>query len=167
MELKHQLAGQLRHLRLSGVLETLDARNRQAIDDKWSYLEFLARILEDEVDRRSQKQLSLRLRRGALNSTKTLEGFDFDFNPNLNRQQVLELATCQFIRDKHNLLLCGPTGVGKSHLAQALGQESARQGFDVLHHRPEDAPAPQWRSGRWHLGAPYGRLPAARPAHPG
>jgi DNA replication protein DnaC len=132
MELKHQLAGQLRHLRLSGVLETLEARNRQAIDDKWSYMEFLERILEDEVERRGQKQLSLRLRRGALNATKTLEGFDFDFNPNLNRQQVLELATCQFIRSKHNLLLCGPTGVGKSHLAQALGQEAARQGFDVL-----------------------------------
>ena len=132
MELKHQLAEQLRHLRLSGVLETLEARNRQAIDDKWSYQEFLSRILEDEVERRSQKQLSLRLRRGALNSTKTLEGFDFDFNPNLNRQQILELATCEFVRQKRNLLICGPTGVGKSHLGQALGQELARQGFDVL-----------------------------------
>lgn len=132
MELKHQLAGQLRHLRLSGVLETLEVRNRQAIDDKWSFVEFLSRILEDEVERRTQKQLSLRIRRGALNSTKTLEGFDFDFNLNLNRQQILELATCEFIRQKRNLLICGPTGVGKSHLAQALGQEAARQGFDVL-----------------------------------
>jgi DNA replication protein DnaC len=132
MELKHQLTGQLRHLRLSGVLETLEARNRQAIDDKWSYLEFLSRILEDEVERRTQKQLSLRLRRGSLNSTKTLEGFDFDFNPNLNRQQILNLAACEYVRDKRNLLLCGPTGVGKTHLAQALGQEAARQGCDVL-----------------------------------
>ena len=132
MELKHQLADQLRHLRLSGVLETLDARNRQAIDDQWSYQEFLSRLLEDEVERRAQKQLRLRLRRGALNSTKTLEGFDFNFNPELNRQQILELATCEFIRLKRNLLICGPTGVGKSHLGQALGQEAARQGFDVL-----------------------------------
>lgn len=132
MELKHQLATQLRHLRLSGVLETLEARNRQAIDDKWSYLEFLSRILEDEVERRSQKQLHLRLRRGALNSTKTLEGFDFNFNPNINRQQVLNLAACEYVREKRNLLICGPTGVGKSHLSQALGQEAARQGFDVL-----------------------------------
>lgn len=132
MELKHQLAGQLRQLRLSGVLETLEARNRQAIDDKWSFMEFLSRILEDEVERRSQKQLHLRLRRGALNSAKTLEGFDFNFNPNLNRQQILELATCEFVRQKRNLLICGPTGVGKSHLAQALGQEAARQGLDVL-----------------------------------
>jgi DNA replication protein DnaC len=132
MELKHQLSIQLRQVRLSGVLETLEARNRQAIDDKWSYLEFLSRILEDEVERRAQKQLQLRLRRGALNTTKTLEGFDFDFNPNLNRQQILNLATCEFIREKRNLLICGPTGVGKSHLAQAYGQEAARQGMDVL-----------------------------------
>jgi DNA replication protein DnaC len=132
MELKHQLTTQLRQLRLSGVMETLDARNRQAVDDKWNYLEFLSRILEDEVERRAAKQLKLRLRRGALNSTKTLEGFDFDFNPSLNRQQVLNLATCDFIREKRNLLICGPTGVGKSHLAQAYGQEAARQGMDVL-----------------------------------
>lgn len=132
MELKHQLANQLRQLRLSGVLETMEARNRQAIDGQWSYVEFLSRVLEDEVERRSQKQLNLRLRRGALNTTKTLEGFDFHFNPNLNRQQILDLATCEFIRQKRNLLVCGPTGVGKSHLAQALGQEAARQGLDVL-----------------------------------
>jgi DNA replication protein DnaC len=132
MELKHQLANQLRRLRLPGVLETLEARNRQAIDDKWSYQEFLSRLIEDEVERRDQKQLRLRLRRGALNSSKTLEGFDFNFNPELNRQQILDLATCEFVRQKRNLLVCGPTGVGKSHLAQALGQEAARQGFDVL-----------------------------------
>ena len=132
MELKHQLSDQLRHLRLSGVLETLEARHRQAIDGQWSYVEFLERLLEDEVERRAQKQLTLRLRRGALNTTKTLEGFDFQFNPNLNRQQVLQLATCEFVRQKRNLLLCGPTGVGKTHLAQALGQECARLGLDVL-----------------------------------
>jgi DNA replication protein DnaC len=132
MELKHQLSEQLRHLRLSGVLETMEARNRQAIDGQWSYVEFLSRLLEDEVERRSQKQLNLRLRRGALNTTKTLEDFDFHFNPNLNRQQILNLAACEFVRQKRNLLICGQTGVGKSHLAQALGQEAARQGLDVL-----------------------------------
>jgi DNA replication protein DnaC len=124
MELKHQLTTQFRQLRLSGVLETLEARNRQAIDDKWNYLEFLSRILEDEVERRAQKQLQLRLRRGALNSTKTLEGFDFDFNPNLNRQQILNLATCEYIREKRNLLLCGPTGVGKTQPALCLKKKN-------------------------------------------
>lgn len=132
MELKHQLTPQLKHLRLSGILETLDVRTQQAIEGKWSYIEFLARLLEDEVERRGQKQLGLRLRRGALNATKTLETFDFAFNPALNRQHILALAACDYIRQKRNLLICGPTGVGKSHLAQALGQEAARQGFQVL-----------------------------------
>jgi len=132
MELKGQLAVQLRQLRMSGVLETLESRNRQAIDAKWSFVEFLSRLLEDEVERRAQKQLTLRLRRATLNTTKTLEGFDFAFNLHINRQQILALAACDFIREKRNLLICGPTGVGKTHLAQALGQEAARQGFDVL-----------------------------------
>jgi len=132
MELKHQLAGQLRQLRMSGVLETLENRNRQAIDGQWNHIEFLTRLLEDEIERRSQKQLNLRLRRATLNTTKTLEGFDFSFNPHINRQQILNLAGCDYVREKRNALLCGPTGVGKTHLAQALGQEAARQGFDVL-----------------------------------
>jgi DNA replication protein DnaC len=132
MELKPQLSIQLRQLRMSGVMETLEARNRQAIDAQWTYMEFLSRLLEDETERRAQKQLNMRLRRSTLNTSKTLEGFDFQFNPNLNRQQILQLAACEYIREHRNLLICGPTGVGKTHLAQALGQEAARQGFDVL-----------------------------------
>jgi DNA replication protein DnaC len=132
VELKHQLTPQLKHLRLSGILETLDARNRQAIEGKWSYVEFLSRLLEDEVERRAQKQLGLRLRRATLNTTKTLETFDFAFNPTINRQHVLALAACDYIREHRNVLICGPTGVGKTHLAQALAQEACRQGLNVL-----------------------------------
>jgi DNA replication protein DnaC len=132
MELRHQLTPHLKQLRLSGILETLDARHRQAVDGKWSYVEFLARLVEDEVERRAQKQLALRLRRATVNTTKTLEAFDFDFNPGLNRQQMLQLASCDYIRQRFNLLICGPTGTGKSHLAQALAHEACRQGFDVL-----------------------------------
>jgi DNA replication protein DnaC len=132
MELTHQLTPYLTKLRLSGILQTLEARNRQAVDGHWSYVEFLARLLEDEVERRAQKQLTLRLRRAAVNSTKTLETFDFNFNPAINRQHVLQLASCDFIRQKHNLLICGPTGTGKTHLAQAIVHEAARQGFDAV-----------------------------------
>jgi DNA replication protein DnaC len=132
MELRHQLTPHLTKLRLSGILQTLEARNRQAVDGQWSYIEFLARLLEDEVERRAQKQLMLRLRRAAVNSTKTLESFDFSFNPGINRQQVLQLASCDFIRQSRNVLICGPTGTGKTHLAQALIHEAARQGFDAL-----------------------------------
>jgi len=132
MELNGSLAGQLKSLRLSGMLETLETRTKQATTDGWSYVEYLSRLLEDEVERRAQKQLALRLRRGVLNTTKTLEGFSFTFNPSVNRQQLLALASCDYLRERRNLLLCGPSGVGKSHLAQALGQEACRQGYEVL-----------------------------------
>ena len=132
MELTHQLTPQLKRLRLSGVLESLELRNQQAIQDKLSYVEFLARLIQDEVERRAQKQLQLRLRRAAFHSDKTLEGFDFSFNPTINRQQVLDLATCTYVAQHRNVLVCGPTGVGKSHLSQALGHEACRRGYDVL-----------------------------------
>jgi len=130
--LMHQLTPHLKSLRLSGILETLDARNRQAVEDQWTYGEFLARLLEDEVARRAQKQLALRVRRSGITSTKTLDAFDFAFNPTINRQQIRALATCDFIRDQRNVILCGPTGVGKSHLAQALAHEACIGGFNVL-----------------------------------
>lgn len=132
MELKHQLVPHLRRLRLSGILDTLEVRDRQAIDEQWSYVEFLSRLLEDEMERRAQKQLALRIRRATINTSKTLEDFDFRSNPTVNRQQVLHLASCDYIRQKRNALMCGPTGVGKTHLAQALAHEACRQGFDVL-----------------------------------
>ncbi len=132
MDLMHQLAAPLKQLRLSGILDTLESRNQQAIKEKASYVDFLAHLLEDEVERRAQKQLALRLRRATVNTTKTLEAFDFSFNPKLNRQEILELATGNYIRQKKNVLLCGPTGTGKTHLAQALAHEACRQGFDVV-----------------------------------
>lgn len=132
MTAQHQLAPHLKHLRRSGVLDTLEARNRQAVDGGWSYIEFLARLLEDEVERRAQKQLALRVRRATLTTTKTLEHFDFSATPRLSRQQVLALASGDYIRAKRNVLIRGPTGVGKSHVAQALAHDACRQGYDVL-----------------------------------
>lgn len=132
MHINHQLVPKLKSLRLSGILETLDVRNRQAIEEKLSHVEFLQRLLEDEVERRAAKQLALRLRRASFDRDKTLEGFDFAFNVSINRQQVFDLATCRFVERHEAVLICGPTGVGKSHLAQALGHEACRRGFDVL-----------------------------------
>jgi DNA replication protein DnaC len=122
----------LKQLRLSGILETLEVRNQQAIAEQWTYLEFLTRLLQDEVERRGQKQLGLRVRRSGIASAKTLESFDFTFNPSISRQQLYDLATCSFIREHRNVLICGQTGVGKSHLGQALAHEAARKGFDIL-----------------------------------
>jgi DNA replication protein DnaC len=132
-EQPEQLAFHLRRLRLSGILDTLEVRTQQAIAEHWSYAEFLGRLVQDEAERREHKALGLRLRRGGVTMTKTLETFDFGFNPTINRQQIFDLATCAFVRQKRNALICGQTGVGKSHLAQALAHEAARQGFEVLY----------------------------------
>jgi DNA replication protein DnaC len=132
VELKQHLIPKLKALRLSGILDTLEVRTQQALAEQWTYGDFLERLLEDEVERRGQKQLALRVRRAALNTGKTLETFDFTFNPGVNRQLIYDLATGNFIRDRRNVLLCGPTGVGKSHLAQGLSHEACRRGFDVV-----------------------------------
>src|SRR6516165_7472152 len=132
MELTHQLTPMLRTLRLSGVLETLEVRNHQAVEQQSSFVEFLTTLLHDEVERRAQSTLRLRLRRAAFDPAKTLEGFDFSFNPKLNKAQVFDLATCAFIERHENALIYGPTGVGKSHLAQALAHEACRRGHEVL-----------------------------------
>jgi len=127
-----ELAPMLKQLRLSGIFDSLDQRNRQAIDQKLAYTEFLALLIGDEVARREQKKLNLRLRRANFRSHKTLEQFDFDFNPTLNRALIQELATCRFVEEKVSVLIAGPCGTGKSHLAQALGHTAVRQGYDVL-----------------------------------
>lgn len=132
MELKQHLVPKLKALRLSGILDTLEVRTQQAIAEQWSYGDFLERLLEDEVERRGQKQLATRLRRAMLRSDKTLETFDFTFNSTLNRQLIYDLAAGHYLYDKRNVLICGPTGVGKSHLAQALAHEACRRGFDVI-----------------------------------
>lgn len=132
MDSRSQLIPKLKSLRLSGVLQTLEVRNQQALQEKLAYVEFLERLLEDEIERRAHKQLELRLRRAAFSGEKTLEGFDWSFNPSLNRRQIQDLATCQWIERKEVVLIVGPSGVGKSHLAQALGQEACRRGFQAL-----------------------------------
>ena len=129
----HQLTTRLKQLRLSGILETLDVRLRQAMEEQWSHMDFLERLLEDEAERRNHKQFSLRVRRANFQPDKTIERFDFTFNPQINRAHILELANCQFVARKEPVLIVGPTGVGKSHLAQAFGHAACRRGYDVLY----------------------------------
>jgi DNA replication protein DnaC len=127
-----EITPHLKQLRLSGILDSLEARNRQAIDSKLAYTEFLALLIQDEVARREQKKFALRLRRAAFRATKTLDQFDFDRLPQLNRALVHDLATGRYLAERAPVLIVGPCGTGKSHLAQALGHCAVRQGVDVV-----------------------------------
>ena len=127
-----ELAPLLKQLRLSGILDSLEVRNKQAIDKKMAYPEFLALLISDEVARRDQKRFTTRLRRASFRSHKTLDQFDFDFNPNINSALVHELIAGRFIEEKVAVLIAGPCGTGKSHIAQAIGHAAVRQGRDVL-----------------------------------
>jgi DNA replication protein DnaC len=127
-----ELIPMLKQLRLSGILDSIETRNRQAIDGKLSYMDFLATIVTDEIARRAQKKLASALRRANFRNQKTLEEFDFTFNPNINRGLIVDLASCRFIEEKVCTLIVGPCGTGKSHIAQALGHAAIRAGYDVL-----------------------------------
>src|SRR5690606_38480902 len=104
------LTPHLKQLRLSGILDSLEARNRQAIDSKLAYSEFLAMLIQDEVARREQKKFATRLRRASFRATKTLEGFDFDRLPGLNRSLVADLAAGRYLDEKASVLIVGPCG---------------------------------------------------------
>lgn len=127
-----ELTPMLKQLRLSGILDSLETRNRQAIEEKMAYTDFLGLILQDEIARRSQKRLALALRRANFRNQKTLEAFDYSFNPSINRALITDLASCRFIEEKVAVFIVGPCGTGKSHIAQALGHAAVRTGHDVL-----------------------------------
>jgi DNA replication protein DnaC len=127
-----ELTPHLKQLRLSGILDSLEARNRQALEGKLAYTEFLSLLIQDEVARREQKKFQTRLRRASFRATKTLEQFDFERLPKLNRALVHELATGRYLTERVPVLIVGPCGTGKSHLAQALGHCAIRQGIDVV-----------------------------------
>jgi DNA replication protein DnaC len=130
--LNHPLLPKLRQLRLSGMLLTLENRATQATASQLSPIEFLALMLDDELERRSQTRFGHALAESGIEAGKTLAQFDFKAVPQLNRTLIHELATAAFIGRAENILLCGPTGTGKSHLAHALAFEALKQGHSVL-----------------------------------
>jgi DNA replication protein DnaC len=128
----HPLLPKLRQLKLSGMLQTLDLRAEQAVERQLSPIEFLALLLDDELERRSQQHLTHSLALSGCDGLKTLTRFDFLAAPGVNRTLIQDLSTCAFIPRHENLLLCGPTGVGKSHLANAIAVEALKRDFRVL-----------------------------------
>jgi DNA replication protein DnaC len=123
----------LRQLRLSGLAQTLDVRLQEALGHQLSHAEFLELILQDELLVREERQIGRRVKSAAFRELKTLDQFDWSFNPSVPRKQVFDLATGRFIREAKDVLFLGPPGVGKSFLVQALGYQAIKQGFLVLY----------------------------------
>lgn len=131
--MNERLQSALRKLRLSGLAESLSVRLEEAAAGRLTHAEFLELILQDELAVRGDRQIQRRTKAAAFRELKTLDQFDFSFNPSINRQQVYELATCRFIREAKDVLWLGPPGVGKSFLAQALGYQAIKSGFLVYY----------------------------------
>jgi len=126
-----QLTTTLKQLKLSGLGRTLDLRLQEAAANRLSHLEFLELIFQDEINLRDQKRIEMRTRQAEFKSLKPLEDFDWRFNASVSRKDIYELAACHFIRKGTDVLFIGPPGVGKTHLAQAIGYEAIKQGFVV------------------------------------
>ncbi len=133
MKIDAQLQEKLKHLRLAGIQQTLQTRIQQAEKSQSGYMEFLLTLVEDEYERRQSGGLLKRLRKAGFEEEKTLEGFDFTFNPGIPAKRIKQLANCSYMEARQNIFLLGPVGVGKSHIAQALGHIACRMGYDVLY----------------------------------
>jgi DNA replication protein DnaC len=129
-----ELQRALRQLRLGGVAAVLETRLHQAQAEPMAPIDLISCLVTDELNRRSDRLLERRRKQAAFRDPqKTLDNFDFTFNPKMNRSLVFDLATCAFIGKREDALFPGPGGSGKSHLAQAIGQAAIQQGYRVLY----------------------------------
>lgn len=129
-----ELERSLRQLRLGGMAAVLETRLRQAQAESMAPIDLIACLVSDELTRRTDRLLERRRKQAAFRDPgRTLDNFDFTFNPKINRSPVFDLATAAFIGKREDALFLGPGGTGKSHLAQAIGQAAILQGYRVLY----------------------------------
>jgi DNA replication protein DnaC len=131
--MSESLRSALKQLRLSGALESLDVRLHEASGNALNPAEFLELLLQDELAVRSDRQVRRRVKAAQFRELKTLDDFDWSFNPSIKRGQIFDLATTRFVREARDVLLIGPPGVGKSFLVQALGYQAIKSGYAVLY----------------------------------
>lgn len=123
----------LRKLRLSGLSTSLEIRLHEAASSGLTHREFLELVLQDELNIRSDRQITRRIMSAGFREAKKLEDFDFSFNTTIKKNRIYDLATCHYIREHRDVLWLGPPGTGKSHLAQSLGLAAIRCEFTVYY----------------------------------
>lgn len=123
----------LKQLRLSGLSETLEVRLQEAGGNHLTHAEFLELILQDELLVRQDRQIARRIKAAGFRDLRTLEEFDWVFNPSIKKSQIYDLAAGRFLKERRDALLCGPPGTGKSHLVQGIGYHLIKQGHVVLY----------------------------------
>ena len=133
--LTHPTLDKLESLRLHGMIQALKQQWQQPEINELSFEQRLGLLVDRETDLRQTRQMQARLRKAKLRQNAVIEDIDFKHPRGLDRSQVLQLATCQWIKQKQNLLITGPTGVGKSYLACALSHTACREGYSVLYLR--------------------------------
>ena len=132
MTRRHQLEASLKALALSGMLDTLEARLAQTHAGDLGHLEFLQVLCEDEIARREAAAIERRVRAARFEQTVTIEDFDFSYNQKLPSARIRDLLSLRFVEAGESVILHGPVGVGKTHVAQALGHVACRRGYSVL-----------------------------------
>ncbi|MEZ6130472.1 MAG: IS21-like element helper ATPase IstB [Planctomycetaceae bacterium] len=133
------LADSLKKLRLSGMVQSLNVRLQEASASRLTHAEFLELIVQDELAVRNDRAVDRRTRAARFRDQKTLEAFDWNFNPTIRRKQIFDLAAGEFVRKHTDVLFFGPPGTGKSHCAQAIGHALIRAGWSVYYRSIFDA----------------------------
>jgi DNA replication protein DnaC len=133
MTMPPDLDRKLRYLRVSGFAQALPVRNQEAIANHLAYTEFLELLVDDELQRRRDMLFQRRMKQAHLPTAKTLDDFDWNFNPKIPKQLILDLATLRFVPERGGALILGPAGVGKSHLSVSIGVRAVGAGHTVLY----------------------------------
>jgi DNA replication protein DnaC len=126
------LQDKLKKLHFSGIIKTAEMRIEQAIREKLSYQEFLEILINDELMNRTNNGNQRRMQQAKFPQVKTMEEFNFNYQPSINRQTIYHLGACEFIRKKENIAFVGPPGTGKTHLAISIGAKAVIQGYTVI-----------------------------------